>query len=75
MKRTRLTKVASGTMSPPGSGLAGYRDMPMAADDVIRNPDGVFSGLTRRNAGADGVHAAVQGVPKGPTTVKLGRQG
>ena len=67
------TRIAKGTQSPPGGGLSGYREMPGAAEDPIRNPDGMFSGLTRRSAMADGAHVIVDGLPEHFSRVKRRR--
>jgi hypothetical protein len=46
-----------------GSGR-GINKGPNAQDDPITNPDGVYSGMTRRNAATDGAHVTMQGRPK-----------
>ena len=74
MAKPRQTRIADGTQSFPGGGLAGYREMPAAQDDVIRNPDGVYSGNTRRSAMADGAHVLVSDLPTDPTTIFSGRR-
>ena len=53
--------------------MSGYREMPGAAEDPIRNPDGMFSGLTRRSAMADGAHVIVDGLPEHFSRVKRRR--
>lgn len=37
---------------------------PDAQSDPITNPDGIYSGMTRRNAATDGAHVTMQGRPK-----------
>lgn len=37
---------------------------PVAQDDPITNPNGVYSGMTRRSAATDGKHAQVSNMPK-----------
>lgn len=46
-----------------GSGR-GINKGPNAQDDPITNPDGMYSGMTRRNAATDGAHVTMQGRPK-----------
>lgn len=37
---------------------------PDAQDDPITNPNGMYSGMTRRNAATDGAHVTMEGRPK-----------
>jgi hypothetical protein len=39
------------------------RKVPPAQEDRTRNPDGVYSGMTKRNALSDGEFATVQDMP------------
>lgn len=48
----------------PKLGKMQKREMPVAADDVLRNPDGVFSGPSLRVARSDGTFAPIEGMPK-----------
>ena len=51
-----------------------YRNDPNAQTDPLRNPDGIYSGPSKRNAIRDGVFAEVSNMPTGETTIHLGRR-
>lgn len=50
--------------TPSLSSGRGINRGPDAQDDPITNPNGVYSGMTRRNAATDGAHVTMQGRPK-----------
>jgi hypothetical protein len=50
------------------------RKEPKAQTDPLRNPEGIYSGPSKRVAIQDGAFAEVENMPKGVTSLGLGRR-
>lgn len=53
-----------GVQGEVGGNAAYYRQGPSAQDDPLRNPVGIYSGISKRNAIRDGEFVTVENMPR-----------